>query len=369
MFSPVRTALVCLIASASLSSAFPTERSNPPGGVVITIPPRSTDVGLKLVPDADHPFVAPGPGDMRGPCPALNTLANHGYLPRNGVASYEQIINATREGFNMDHDLAAFDAAFAMLARGNAFVNRLSIGGETPLVPPLPGQIDGPGSPGGIAKHGRFEGDVSMTREDAALGDSVNFQDALYDELLLYTGKFGDDSPITGNRSIVTKKVMAEFKYARFVEDQARNNQLSFHAGRIATSYNEAAFILNLFANGTDGVLSIQMLGNIIRNQTFGANWFRRSSPGTFDLITTQAAEILAVHPVSPGANDENGNYIVDPPSTACNAAYYDLAVLSIPASYSKATGLFRKNVDTLLGAIAKPFGCPVIQPQGPVGV
>jgi hypothetical protein len=27
---------------------------------------------------------APGPGDIRGPCPGLNTLANHGFLPRNG---------------------------------------------------------------------------------------------------------------------------------------------------------------------------------------------------------------------------------------------------------------------------------------------
>lgn len=25
-------------------------------------------------------WVAPGPNDSRGPCPGLNTLANHGYL-------------------------------------------------------------------------------------------------------------------------------------------------------------------------------------------------------------------------------------------------------------------------------------------------
>ena len=29
-------------------------------------------------PDAAHPFRAPGPSDQRGPCPGLNTLANHG---------------------------------------------------------------------------------------------------------------------------------------------------------------------------------------------------------------------------------------------------------------------------------------------------
>lgn len=32
----------------------------------------------------EHAYVAPGAGDIRGPCPGLNAAANHGYLPRNG---------------------------------------------------------------------------------------------------------------------------------------------------------------------------------------------------------------------------------------------------------------------------------------------
>lgn len=27
-----------------------------------------------------HMYIAPGPADVRSPCPALNALANHGYL-------------------------------------------------------------------------------------------------------------------------------------------------------------------------------------------------------------------------------------------------------------------------------------------------
>lgn len=34
--------------------------------------------GTKLVHDSAHPFQAPGQDDIRGPCPGLNTLANHG---------------------------------------------------------------------------------------------------------------------------------------------------------------------------------------------------------------------------------------------------------------------------------------------------
>lgn len=42
--------------------------------------------GEQQIPDAAHPFQAPGPTDQRGPCPGLNTLANHGCESRNRQA-------------------------------------------------------------------------------------------------------------------------------------------------------------------------------------------------------------------------------------------------------------------------------------------
>ena len=52
----------------------------------------------KLVNDAAHPWKPLRPDDIRGPCPGLNTLASHGYLPRNGIATPQQIVNAVQEG-------------------------------------------------------------------------------------------------------------------------------------------------------------------------------------------------------------------------------------------------------------------------------
>jgi hypothetical protein len=48
----------------------------------------------------DHAFVAPNfaAGDQRGPCPGLNAMANHGYLPHNGVATITQFVQATYDG-------------------------------------------------------------------------------------------------------------------------------------------------------------------------------------------------------------------------------------------------------------------------------
>jgi hypothetical protein len=34
--------------------------------------------------ESQYKYQAPGPNDSRSPCPALNALANHGYLPRDG---------------------------------------------------------------------------------------------------------------------------------------------------------------------------------------------------------------------------------------------------------------------------------------------
>lgn len=45
-------------------------------------------------------FVPPNlnAGDQRGPCPGLNAMANHGYLPHNGVATIQQFIDGTYKG-------------------------------------------------------------------------------------------------------------------------------------------------------------------------------------------------------------------------------------------------------------------------------
>lgn len=155
---------------------------------------------------------------------------------------------AVMEGGNMEHDFAAFVVSFATMARGNANTAMLSIGFESDKVPPLPGCIDGT-SAGGLAKHGRFEGDVSSSRPDAGVGDSVNFNPAIFDELLGYVAKYADDGP-EGPKTVVNIPTFQEFKYNRFNEDQAQDKELQFHIGRQLTTYTEVAFVLELMQDG-----------------------------------------------------------------------------------------------------------------------
>ncbi|KAJ6517650.1 hypothetical protein DFH09DRAFT_1428771 [Mycena vulgaris] len=153
--------MLCVLLHVAFSTAAstPTSKKVPYGQTptLITFPTQPTDTGLKQIPDAAHPFIAPGPNDQRGPCPGMNTLANHGYIPRNGIATFEEITLSMVEAYNLEINFGAFLAAANMLLRGNPFVNKISIGGVSPLVPPLPGNI-GSNVTGGLAKHGGFEG-------------------------------------------------------------------------------------------------------------------------------------------------------------------------------------------------------------------
>ncbi|KAF8809822.1 Cloroperoxidase [Phlegmacium glaucopus] len=61
----------------------------------------------------NHDFIAPQSSDSRSPCPALNALANHGYLPRSGKDfTFFQLINVLVLVYNISYTLA-FILAFA----------------------------------------------------------------------------------------------------------------------------------------------------------------------------------------------------------------------------------------------------------------
>lgn len=49
----------------------------------------------------DYAWVAPGPNDIRGPCPGLNALANHGYFPHSGVVPLAVGASATEKVYGL----------------------------------------------------------------------------------------------------------------------------------------------------------------------------------------------------------------------------------------------------------------------------
>ena len=147
-----------------------------------------------------HAFNPPSGDDQRGPCmssisfplpvgtmltsnitgPGLNAMANHGYLPHNGIGTIEDFITGTQEAFGMGQhtlfcalsltllnditgvDLATFLAVYGAIFDGD--LTSYSIGGPVPTLLNADGLL---GAPQGLSgSHNKYEGDVSPTRGD-----------------------------------------------------------------------------------------------------------------------------------------------------------------------------------------------------------
>ncbi|KAK2764604.1 hypothetical protein FQN54_009299 [Arachnomyces sp. PD_36] len=120
----------------------------------------------------EHAFQPPDfeNGDERGPCPGLNALANHGYIPHNGVVSFGHAIAAVNEVYGMGIDLATVLAAAATTWVGNPISvdPSFSIGGISPAATNLLDNAGGLlGEPRGFnGGHNFVEADSSNTRDD-----------------------------------------------------------------------------------------------------------------------------------------------------------------------------------------------------------
>jgi hypothetical protein len=119
-----------------------------------------------------HKFVPPDlvKGDQRGPCPGLNALANHGYIPHNGVASLVDIVAGVNEVYGMGVDLGTILAVMGTVFSGNplSLDPSFSIGGSTPKNNNILGNLGGLlGTPRGLnGSHNFIEADSSGTRDD-----------------------------------------------------------------------------------------------------------------------------------------------------------------------------------------------------------
>ncbi|PKX96328.1 peroxidase family protein [Aspergillus novofumigatus IBT 16806] len=142
------------------------ERQDPELGRRFLLDPMSKPIDVTGV----HAFQPPKKGDQRGPCPALNALANHGYISRSGVVSFAEVIAAVNKVYGMGVDLTTILALMGLVWTGNplALVPSFSIGGRDTGVNNLLNNLGGLlGEPQGlIGSHNFIEADSSNTRDD-----------------------------------------------------------------------------------------------------------------------------------------------------------------------------------------------------------
>lgn len=96
------------------------------------------------------------------------TIAHHhsNYLPHNGIASFQQLVDAQQAVFSVANDTRHLLAAYGVAMSGSGDINLMSIGGPpsedlAPITEQLRRKPLGLGS-----EHAAFESDASPTRGD-----------------------------------------------------------------------------------------------------------------------------------------------------------------------------------------------------------
>lgn len=260
--------------------------------------PTPQPQGLKAIPgnDPEHQFIAPGQGDVRGICPTLNALANHGYLSRDGITSFAEAANAVQTGYGFGYGLSVFLSALGLLAGGDLLSGKYSIGGADSRVPNTLGL-----SPG-LDSHGVFEIDGSITRQDVHFGNNANFLKQRWDEYVDTANKYG---------GLFNEQANAEDNGNRYDNSRATNPE--FFAGAIwfAVSHAERVFVYQGLPNGTNQTYAdYANVSPFFLDERFPENWFRRGSPFSLPSAFMEAAAMFLLNPREIGGNEGLNNFV-----------------------------------------------------------
>ncbi|GMF40572.1 unnamed protein product [Phytophthora fragariaefolia] len=196
-------------------------------------------------PGASIPF-------RRSPCPALNTLANHGFLPRDGKnITVDMALAAVRDKFNIAEDLAG---VIRTLTPARFDLNDLSMHNDP------------------------IEHDASLTRTDSYFGEDQAFASLNLVFQLLRNG-------IDGQIDVTD---VAKFQASRIAYSQDNNPQFNFSASPAFIARAEAALLLRGLGGQNGNYSKTSFLSSFFMFETFPAGWKKSPTEITYpDILAT----------------------------------------------------------------------------------
>ena len=187
-----------------------------------------------------------GPGDLRSPCPILNSLANHGFIARDG-----QDITAAELKAAIHYVGLGLDIASALVSRV------FQVHSDDPKNGPPgssraglrdPNQMNKDGIPvlnlDQVGRPHALEHDVSITRQDRELGDCIHLDPELYRRFIQSAeeGKFRSAD-------------MGRYRKKRYGEQHRDNPHLQFGKFEHYVGCAELAALRCVFGKGvTKGI-------------------------------------------------------------------------------------------------------------------
>ncbi|PKS08140.1 hypothetical protein jhhlp_005415 [Lomentospora prolificans] len=213
-----------------------------------------------------HAWNAPSSRDRRGPCPFLNSLANHGFIHRSGKdISIDELVNGIDEAVNLSPNSSrpVAELAATTSTTGN----------------PTTFHLDD------LNLHGVIEHDGSLSRNDIYFGDNHSFNPKIYNSVAKYFTK-----------PKITIEAAAKARKARLAAAAAANPEFHFTAQEEQFSQFETALYLAVFGTGTEGNAPTKWVDALFREERLAyKEGFRRPTDViTNDDVIELAAKIAA---------------------------------------------------------------------------
>ncbi|EGZ22145.1 chloroperoxidase [Phytophthora sojae] len=194
----------------------------------------------------------------RSPCPALNTLANHGYLPRNGQNVTKAVLGpAVMSVYNLGEDATA-----TLLA----------------LVPDS-FSLDY------LATHNMIEHDASLIHNDEYFGGDPAAVNLTLAEQLLARGQTSGTLGVTE---------LGAARKARLADSLAINPNITFGTTQQTLAFLEASILLLGFGSKTNESVAVDTARSFLVDEKIPDGWVRASSAISATDARTTAAKIAA---------------------------------------------------------------------------
>lgn len=249
--------------------------------------------------DTDHMFIAPDfTTDIRGPCPGLNAAANHGFLARDGITTFDELVAAQQNMYDVGYDLAVALAVFGVELDGDTVTTKMSLGCEATSRTAL---LGAPilGEEPGLDGHNKFEADTSLSRNDYFLGNGEDYSlnSKLFTEILSYCN---------GNCSV---KQLGTYRARRWQDSMTNNPNFFFGVGSLLL-YGAASFLYELFPGSTNAPDEATMtsFSGVQKNgdewehigERAPPGWKNRITPYDLQLTGNEIGKMYQISPVSP---------------------------------------------------------------------
>lgn len=213
-----------------------------------------------------HPWIPAGATDVRSPCPALNSLANHGFLAHSGKnLSLSDLETGILEGLNVGYDFTTLIGTLGLLSS-----------------PDTLGTFD----LDDLQEHNfPIEHDASLSRLDNYFGNDDPFNNASWSQVL---DSFGDAETIT-------IPIAGKARYARVTDSRTRNPDFTYTPIQFVLSYGETALYLSVLGDPITGTAPLSYIKDFFEMERlpYELGWVK---PEVTTSLLTLGAMILELN-------------------------------------------------------------------------